>query len=121
MDETLPTCTTLAECNAHHGERVHVVGVYTVWDPLPERARNHPPAQQVMLMFGSRDEGPYLEAWGHEGHLRPLDEIARYSGKKVRVTGRFLREMPPHPTDPPEATSLGGPCIHPIETIALAH
>ena len=50
MSDNLPTCTTLADCLSHDGERVHVVAVYTVWDPLPERAANHPPAQQVMLM-----------------------------------------------------------------------
>lgn len=65
MSESLPTCTTLAECDAHDGERVHVVARYAVWDPLPQRARNHPPARQVMLMFGPGDEGPFLEAWGY--------------------------------------------------------
>jgi hypothetical protein len=120
MNENVPTCTTLAECNAHDGERVHVVAVYTVWDPLPMRAENHPPAQQVMLVFGSEEEGPFLGAWGRDEHLRPLDEIARYNGKKVRATGTFLRKMPPHPTDPPEAASLGGSCIHPVESITLA-
>jgi hypothetical protein len=53
-------------------------------------------------------------------HMRPLDEIGRYDRKKVRVTGKFLREMPPHPTDPPEAASLAGACIHPVEDITLA-
>jgi hypothetical protein len=119
MNENVPVCTTMAECSARDGERVHVVAVYTVWDPLPQRARNHPPAQQVMLVFGPEDEGPFLGAWGHEGHMRPLDEIARLDGKKVRVIGKFLREMPPHPTDPPEAASLAGPCIHPVEAITL--
>lgn len=120
MNENLPTCATLADCLSHDGERVHVVAVYTVWDPLPERAANHPPAQQVMLMFGPDKEGPFLEAWGYQGHMRPLDEIARYRDKKVRVTGKFARQMPPHPKDPPEAASLNGPCIHPVESIMLA-
>lgn len=120
MNEKLPTCTTLAECASHDGERVTVVGVYTVWDPLPDRAANHPPAQQVVLTFPPDTEGPFLEAWGHKGHMRALDEIARYKGKKVRVTGTFARKMPPHPTDPPEAASVDGPCIRPVESITLA-
>lgn len=119
MNDNLPNCMTLTDCLSHDGERVNVVAIYTVWDPLPDRAANHPPAQQVMLMFGPDKEGPFLEAWGNKGHLRPLDEIARYNGKKVRVTGRFSRLMPPHPTDPPEAASLSGPCIHPVESITL--
>jgi hypothetical protein len=120
MDEKLATCTSLAECKTHEGQRVHVVGTYAVWDPLPTRARNHPPAQQVVLQFGPDEDGPYLGAWGHDGHLRPLDEIARYRGKQVRVTGTFRSSMPPHPTDPPEAASVDGPCIYPVEQIAPA-
>ena len=116
MNDSLPTCSTLAECQAHDGKRVRVIATYTVWDPLPDRARNHPPAQQVMLKFGG-DDGPFLEPWGHEGHMRSLDEIARFNGKRVRVTGTFLRAMPPHPTDPPHAASLGGPCVRSVERI----
>jgi hypothetical protein len=119
MDENLVTCTTLAECKQHDGKRVHVVALYSVWDPLPVRAKDHPPAQQVMLMFGAEQEGPFLGAWGHDGHMRPLDEIARHAGKKVRVTGKFLSVMPSHPTDPPEAASISGPCIHPVELLVL--
>lgn len=120
MNQDVPVCMTMAGCSAHDGERVQVVAVYKVWDPLPQRARNQSPARQVMLVFGTEEEGPFLGAWGQEGHMRPLDEIARYNGKKVRVTGKFLREMPPHPTDPPEAASLSGPCIHPVESVMLA-
>ena len=119
MTDKLPTCTSLGDCQSHDGERVHVIAVYTVWDPLPDRAVNQAPARQVMLMFDGKD-GPFLEAWGNPGHMRSLDEIARYRGKKVRVTGTFLRKMPPNPKDPPHAASLDGPCIHPVENIALA-
>lgn len=118
---SLPVCTTLAECERHDGERVEVVGTYTVWDPLPYRSRRHRPPQQVMLVFESgEDNGVYLEAWGHAGHMRDLEEIARFRGQRVRVTGTFRRKMPPHPTDPPHATSLAGPCLHPVETITSA-
>lgn len=116
-----PLCTTLAECTAHDGEVVRVEGIYSVWDPLPMRWEGDPPAQQVQLVFDAGEEGPFLGAWGYDDHFRALEEIARFQGKQVRVIGKFLRRMPPHPTDPPEAASLDGPCVHPIETIALAH
>jgi hypothetical protein len=116
-DDRIPTCSSLAECKAHDGERVHVVAVYSVWDPLPYRPDGLPPPRQVMLRFGDQD-GPFLGAWGRDGHLRSLDEIARFRGKRVRVTGRFLSVMPPHPTDPPHAASLGGACVYPVDTIA---
>lgn len=116
----LPTCSSMVECNAHDRQQVQVVATYQVWDPLPERARDQPPARQVMLVFASGEEGPFLGAWGREGHQRSLAEISAFRGKKVRVTGTFLRQMPPHPTDPPEAASLSGPCVHPVEKIELA-
>ena len=120
MSTDLPVCATRAECDLHDGRRVTVVGVYTVWDPLPERSDDHPPPTQVLLTFAGGEEGPYLEAFGYDGHHRELDEIARYRDRTVRVTGTFLREMPPHPTDPPWATSLAGACIHPVEAIEAA-
>lgn len=113
------TCVTMADCDAHDGERVEIVGTYRVWDPLPFRAPSHPPARQVVIMVGG-EEGPYLGAWGRDDHLRPLEEIARLSEQRVRVTGVFLRTMPPHPTDPPAAASLAGPCIHPVDSVDLA-
>lgn len=116
----LPTCASMTECVAHDHQRVVVVATYQVWDPLPERARDQPPAQQVRLVFASGEEGPFLGAWGRDGHERSLKEIASFSGKKVRVVGTFLRDMPPHPTDPPHAASLGGPCVHPVEKVELA-
>jgi len=120
MKGDLFVCTTLGECEAHDGQRVVVVGTYRVWDPLPDRARNHPPARQVVIELEDGDGGPFLGAWGHDGHKRPLDEIEQRQGTVVHVTGTFLRAMPPHPTDPPEAVSLAGPCIHPVESVAPA-
>jgi hypothetical protein len=120
MVEDLPTCTTMEQCNAHAGERVRVIARYTVWDPLPFRAQNHPPPTQVILMFGPDDEGPFLGAWRQRGHnslFRSRREIARFGGRRVCVTGRFLRSMPAHADDDPDAASFDGPCIHPVETI----
>jgi hypothetical protein len=119
MPEALPICRSMADCDLHDRQRVQVLAVYQVWDPLPDRAQNQAPAQQVMLVFANGEEGPFLEAWGYEGHQRPVSEISRYRGQQVRVTGTFLRQMPPHPTDPPEAASLSGPCLHPVEKIEL--
>jgi hypothetical protein len=113
----LPSCVSLAECRAHDGERVEVVGTYTVWDPLPYRTDDMRPARQVMIAIEPDGHGPYLGAWGRPGHFREPAEIADLAGRRVRVTGTFHARMPPHPTDPPDAASLGGPCIHPVEGV----
>jgi hypothetical protein len=116
----VPACASLAECRAHDGERVEVVGTYTVWDPMPDRPDDLDPPRQVIIAVEPDGGGPYLGAWGRPGHHRELAEIASLGGRKVRVVGTFHADMPPHPTDPPEAASLGGPCIHPVESIRPA-
>jgi hypothetical protein len=110
------TCTTLAECRAHEGERVEVVGVYTVIDVSPGRKRNSDP-RAVRLMLDT-EPGPFLEPYWSPGAARSPQEIARYQGKVVRVLGTFLGEQPPNPD--PRAASLGGPCLEEIEEIRLA-
>ena len=52
--------------------------------------------------------------------MRPLAEIAKLNGKRVRVVGTFRSAMPKNPeaSSPHEAT-LDGPCIHPLETVTL--
>jgi hypothetical protein len=112
-----PVCTTEAELRAHDGERVQVVGTYTVWDPRPLRPAGRRPARQVIITLDGVDGGPYLGAWGHEAHFRDLDEIAALDGRRVRAIGTFHTRMPPHPTDPPEAASIDGPCLHPLESV----
>lgn len=119
LDDNVPSCSSRATCEAYDGQRVRVIGVYTVWDPRPWRGKNDPPAQQVILTWQSGEDGPFLGAWGRDDHTRPVTEIAWLGGKRVQVIGTFLSKMPPHPTDPPYATSLGGSCIHPIEQISI--
>ena len=118
MTDKLPTCATLADCKLHEGQRVQIIGEYAVWDPLPMRAKDQPPARQVLVRFGDGAEGPYLGAWGEDDHQRPLDEIARLNGKRVRVVGTFRSAMPKRAGEPPHAASFDGPCVHPVESIA---
>lgn len=119
MTDNLATCATLAECKQREGQRIQIAGEYVVWDPLPSRAKDQPPAQQVVVRFADGSEGPYLGAWGEPDHMRPLDEIAKLKGKRVRVVGTFRSVMPKNASSPPHAASFDGPCIHPIETIEL--
>jgi hypothetical protein len=118
MTDNLPTCATLAECKQHEGQRVQIAGAYTVWDPLPVRAKDQAPARQVLLKLADGTDGPYLGAWGTDDHMRPLDEIAKLNGKRVRVVGTFRSAMPKHP-GPEHAASFDGPCVHPIESITI--
>jgi hypothetical protein len=117
-DQTLPTCTSFAECVAHDGQRVHVIGVYTEFHVLPPKARGGEPGP-IRIMFGD-EKGPFLEPYWHAGALRPPDERARYLGKRVQVTGTFHKIQPTDPANPPEAAALGDPCIHPVEAVAPA-
>ena len=116
-DETLPTCTTIAACNANDGKRIAVIGIYGMFpDQLGIDYTNIPRAVRITLDDGI---GPFLEPYWHNDALRPEDESSKYLGKRVRVTGRYYRQQPKNPDDPPYASTIGGPCIHPVEKIEL--
>jgi hypothetical protein len=111
----LPVCTSMAECAAHDGERVTVVGVYVLHEDRPRKAYDDESELPVRIMFGE-EIGPYLEPSWHKGSQRPIDEIARCRDKAVRVTGVFHRKSPP----PPDLRSAyrGDACLHPVEEVA---
>lgn len=115
-DDNLPTCTTMAQCSAHEGKRVIVVGVYTIYNVVPARPLDKETAPVRIALGG--EPGPFLGAYWHQSAKRDASEKARLDGKRVRVTGTFLGNMPPNPN--PRAASLGGPCIHPIESVDAA-
>ena len=70
----------------------------------------------VRIAFGD-GSGPLLEPYWHKDAIRSTGEVARHAGKKVRVVGTFHGQSPAPPD--PEAATLGGPCIHPVEKIEL--
>jgi hypothetical protein len=114
----LPVCTTLAECNAHHGERVIVTGVYALYQYM---APTQLPDDQVPVRIELAGEpgpikGPMLGVFWMASVKRPPAEIARLKGKRVRVIGTFLRDQPLNP-DHPDMSTVGGPCVHPVESV----
>jgi hypothetical protein len=117
-DETLPTCTTIAACNANDGNRITLVSVYGLF---PDQAgvdyTGVPRAVRITLDDGI---GPFLEPYWHKDAVRPDGETSKYLGKRVRVTGRYYRQQPRNPNDPPHASAMGGPCVHPVEAVELA-
>jgi hypothetical protein len=114
----LPRCTTYADCEAHDNQRVEIVGIYTVWAPRPGRSADDPRSRQVRIKLDGSAGGPFLEAGDDPRHLRSPDEIAKFRDHRVRVVGRFLRQMPQN--KPSEAAQLGGSCISDVESIELA-
>jgi hypothetical protein len=108
----------MAACKAREGQRVQLVGVYTLYDPMSSRTRDMPP-RQVTLRLLDDDIVPFLGAPGHDDQFRPLDEIARLGGKRVRVTGTFHMTTPPDPDHNPKEAVLNPPYIHPIERIEI--
>ncbi len=114
-----PTCSTMPECEARDGQRVQVVGVYTVYDPMSTRTKDMPPPRQVEVRLAQDSDGPFLGAVDHDDHFRPLDEIARLAGKRVRVTGTFHLMAPPEPDSDPKGGPFISPYIHPIERIEV--
>ena len=115
-DQTIPTCTTVAECKGHDGKRVAVVGVYTLHESNPNRKLDDDSPKPVRLVLAG-EKGPFLEPFWHKDAVRPKDEVAKYQGKTVRVTGTFHAQQPRDPSAPPHAAAMGGSCVHPVESI----
>jgi hypothetical protein len=117
MKDNLSACTTIAVCDANDGKQVAVVGTYRLFPDQPGvDYTGVPRAARIALDDGL---GPFLEPYWHKQAARSDAEIARFVGKKVRVIGRYYREQPRNPDDPPHASSMGGPCLHPVERIEL--
>ena len=118
MKENLTTCSTIATCDANDGKTVVVVGTYRLFPDQPGiDYTGVPRTVRIALDDGL---GPFLEPYWHKEAIRPSAEVSQYLGKKVRVMGRYYREQPRNPDDPPHASAMGGPCIHPVEKIELA-
>ena len=116
-DNAPPICTTLAGCNARDGARITVVGVYRYHPDLPGIDYSQAPrAVRLVLDDGI---GPFLDPFWSDRAVRPQSEIDACLGKRVRVTGRYHKDMPQNPDDPDFASAMGGPCIE-VETVDLA-
>jgi hypothetical protein len=118
MTDRPPICATVAACDANDGKQVIVAGVYGLYPDVPGvDYTGVPRAVRITLADGT---GPLLEPYWSKEAIRPAAEVATYQGRKVLVTGRYLREQPRNPDDPPYASAMGGPCIHPVERIEPA-
>ena len=109
----LPHCTRYGDCEAQDQKRVEVIGAYRVWSPSPGGTAK---SRHVKIAFETSG-GPFLEAGSDPRHMRSPDEIARFSEKKVRVIGRFVREMPRAKRE--DQAQLGGSCISDVESIEI--
>lgn len=118
MKDGLPTCTAIATCDAHDGQDVTVVGVYGLFPDQP--GIDYTGVPRAVRITVDDGVGPFLAPYWHKDAIRPADEVGRFQGKRVRVTGRYHRVQPRNPDDPPHASAMGGPCVHPIESIELA-
>jgi hypothetical protein len=109
-------CRTAGDVLAQSGKRAAVQGVYHRVDARRKRtgAADESRAAAVRLSDGTV---LLLEpSWSPAG-ARSDDEIGRFNGKEVVVTGIVHAEAPP----PPEpAAAVAGPCITPVESITEA-
>ena len=118
MKDKPTLCTTVAACDAHDGTSVTVIGTY-------QRFPDQPGVDYSGVPRGARlaledGPGPMLEPYWHKASVRSDAEVARFAGKKVRVTGRYHRVQPRNPDDPPYASAMGGSCLYPVEAIEPA-
>lgn len=108
----LPVIQTLADVQAHDGQRAVVVGTY---EELDVRMRQRPPAVYAGHAKVTLPDGDFLtlEPIWSDAAIRSEEERA-LAGKKVRVVGTVHAEAPPPPE--PQAT-LVSPAISPVEQV----
>lgn len=112
----LPTITTMAQIGEHAGERVRVVGRYTLQDV---RKRRTPPAVYAGHATVRLSDGTAVllePAWAPEA-IRPDDERQRHTNQMVAVVGLIF---PRAPQSPDGSASLLMPCMINIETISAS-
>lgn len=117
MDDPLPICRTVADCQARDGLRVAVVGIYRHYPDLA--GVDYSAAPRAVRLELADGPGPFLDPFWSPRAIRPQTEIDRYLGQRVRVVGLYHRNMPPNPDDPPQASAMGGACIE-VEAIGPA-
>ncbi|WP_017663610.1 hypothetical protein [Baaleninema simplex] len=106
--------------SSYYGEglEVRVVGVYQ--RTMVRTPRPGPPIEVYLGNFeiGLDSRGGILlyPMW-HPDAIRPAEEIERYEGQRVVVTGRVV---PRAPDDPSYAATLIGPCFMTVDRIELA-
>lgn len=114
-DSNVMVCSKWSECVKHDGKRVQLEGVYTVQRPLAGMKGGEDIVRVRIIPEGGR-RGAYLEPYWHADHVRSEDERAAFEGQSVRVIGT-LYVTPPPPPGHAEAATMGGACIHPVESI----
>jgi hypothetical protein len=110
-------CSTWDACIPHDGQRVAIIGVYTLHRPLAGMKGGGDIVRVRIVPEGGR-RGPYLEPYWHTGSRRDATELAALDGKRVRVVGTLYLTPPTNPKDPPGASTMGGAVIHPVEGIS---
>jgi hypothetical protein len=115
-NEQAPVCETLADIRTNSGRRARVRGIYQQVD-LRMRPKGPPQySGRAAVRLGDGTEVLLEPSWAPAG-VRSPDEIARYEGQAVFVSGTV------HATAPAPAEAVAqiiGPCVSPVEDVAPA-
>jgi hypothetical protein len=113
---SLPRVTSSAEVAAQDGRVAVVVGVYHAI-PVPRKGskRDDPERPKEYAVITLADgTGVYLEPYATPEARRPAEEMARFDGTRVEVSGRVRRIMPA------EGQSLVAPCVEGVIRVVAA-
>jgi hypothetical protein len=105
--------TSLEAVKGASGQRAAVEGRYRQIDVRMRQKGDPVYAGHAAVMLDDGTEVTLEPVWAEEA-IRPAEEIERYDGERVRVTG-IVHEQAPEPPEP--AASLMSPCVHPVEAV----
>ncbi len=112
--DPLARVTSSKDVSAHDRQRVEAVGIYRAI-PMPKKGlvAADEPKQYAFLEL---EDGTrlYLEAYGVELAVRPVDELQRFDGQQATIVGIVHRIMPS------PGAGLVAPCLSQIESVVAA-
>lgn len=114
ISASAPRVQKAVDLAALDGQSAIVVGVYeatAVPTKGPRRDEASRPKEYARVMLGD-GTAVYLEPYATPAALRPAEEMARFDGKRVEVSGKVRRRMPS------QGQSLVAPCVEGVTGIA---
>lgn len=105
--------TSLDALSRVSGQRATVEGRYQQIDVRMRQKGDPVYAGHAAVILDDGTEVTLEPVWAAEA-IRPAEEIERFDGQRVRVTG-VVHEQAPEPPEP--TASLMSPCVHPVEAV----
>lgn len=112
--------TTYSELTALEGQSVWIKGKYTIHNPYSTNTKMNVSVSNLPIKIVLEDnEEVFLELFGDIASSRNEVEIEQFKNQPVYAKGVFYSEMPSNNNSEIMVATMGGACLHPVDSIVL--